>query len=223
MTEEEWLACEDPTRLIKHLRGRTSPRKLRLLSAAAVHQVEFLFSSDICRLALDLTFRMADELVPESVGMDLRRSGWEYIRNNAGKRTPGSTNADNAVMKAILPLPEEAVRFALWETAKALAHHKQADGEDKKEKIEWAKSQLMPLFRDILHFHPITLDPSWLTSTVISLAQQMYGSRDFSAMPILADALMDAGCSNETILRHCRGPGPHVRGCWVCDLCLNKS
>jgi hypothetical protein len=72
-------------------------------------------------------------------------------------------------------------------------------------------------------FHPITLSPSWLTSTVVSLANQMYDSRDFSAMPILADALMDAGCSNEAILEHCRGPGPHVRGCWVCDLCLNKS
>jgi hypothetical protein len=50
----------------------------------------------------------------------------------------------------------------------------------------------------------------------------MYGSRDFGAMPILADALQDAECDNAAILDHCRGPGPHVRGCWVVDLVLGN-
>ena len=48
-------------------------------------------------------------------------------------------------------------------------------------------------------------------------------SRDFSPMPILADALQDAGCDNEAVLAHCRGDGPHVRGCWVVDLILGQS
>jgi hypothetical protein len=69
----------------------------------------------------------------------------------------------------------------------------------------------------------VTLNPSWLTSTVIALAQQMYDSRDFSPMPILADALQDAGCDNEEILNHCRQPGEHVRGCWVVDLLLDRK
>jgi hypothetical protein len=51
----------------------------------------------------------------------------------------------------------------------------------------------------------------------------MYESSDFSPMPILADALQDAGCSNEDILDHCRGDVPHVRGCWVVDLALGKA
>jgi hypothetical protein len=51
----------------------------------------------------------------------------------------------------------------------------------------------------------------------------MYKSRDFSAVSILADALQDAGCDNEDIREHCRGPGPHVRGCWVVDLVLCKE
>ena len=42
-------------------------------------------------------------------------------------------------------------------------------------------------------------------------------------MPILADALQDAGCDNEDILSHCRGEGPHVRGCWVLDLLFDKK
>jgi hypothetical protein len=50
----------------------------------------------------------------------------------------------------------------------------------------------------------------------------MYESREFSAMPILADALQDAGCNDDAVLDHCRGEGPHVRGCWVVDLVLDK-
>ncbi|HEV3436425.1 MAG TPA: hypothetical protein VG122_03635 [Gemmata sp.] len=81
------------------------------------------------------------------------------------------------------------------------------------------------LIRDIFGnpFCPITIDPSWLTSTVVSLASQMYDSRDFSAMPILADALQDAGCDNEDVLNHCRVEGVHVRGCFVVDRLLGKE
>jgi len=71
-------------------------------------------------------------------------------------------------------------------------------------------------------FPPVTFLPEWRTSTVLALARQMYDSRDFSAMPILADALMDANCTDEAILTHCRGPGPHMRGCWVTDACFGK-
>ena len=68
----------------------------------------------------------------------------------------------------------------------------------------------------------IPANPAWRTPTVVALASQMYESRDFGAMPILADALQDAGCDSEDVLGHCRGPGPHVRGCWVVDLVLGK-
>ena len=85
-------------------------------------------------------------------------------------------------------------------------------------------SQLLPLLRDIFGnpFRPVAFSPEWRTDTAVTLARQMYESRDFSAMPILADALQDAGCDNEEVLAHCRGPGPHVRGCWVVDLVLGK-
>jgi hypothetical protein len=66
-------------------------------------------------------------------------------------------------------------------------------------------------------------DPAWRTDTAVTLANLMYQSRDFSPMPILADALQDAGCDNDDILDHCRDPKQvHVRGCWVVDLVLGK-
>jgi hypothetical protein len=65
-------------------------------------------------------------------------------------------------------------------------------------------------------------DPNWRTDTVLTLARQMYVAREFSAMPILADALQDAGCDDGDILVHCRDPrAKHVRGCWVLDLVLD--
>lgn len=69
----------------------------------------------------------------------------------------------------------------------------------------------------------IEIDPRWLSSTVLDLARTIYDERLFERMPILADALMDAGCDSEEIINHCRGTGPHVRGCWVVDLLLGKT
>ena len=82
------------------------------------------------------------------------------------------------------------------------------------------------LLRDIFGnpFRPVTFAPVWRTDTAVSLARQMYEARDFAAMPILADALQDAGCDNADILAHCRDPKQvHVRGCWVVDLVLGKE
>ncbi|WP_227254955.1 hypothetical protein [Frigoriglobus tundricola] len=71
---------------------------------------------------------------------------------------------------------------------------------------------------------PPTFAPAWRTDTAVLLAKQMYESRDFSTMPILADALQDAGCDSADILDHCRDMSQaHVRGCWVVDLVLGKS
>jgi len=72
-------------------------------------------------------------------------------------------------------------------------------------------------------FRPATIDPGWLSSTVVSLATAIYEERAFDQLLILADALEDAGCNNAAILNHCRQPGEHVRGCWAVDSILKKK
>ena len=96
------------------------------------------------------------------------------------------------------------------------------DGPETETEIRRAIANLL---RDIFGnpLRPITFDDSWLTPNVLSLTRQMYDSSDFSAMPILADALQDAGCTNDHVLNHCRGDGPHIRGCWVVDSVLTKE
>ena len=89
-----------------------------------------------------------------------------------------------------------------------------------------------PAQRHLLHevignpFRPVTIEAAWLTwntGTVPRLAQVIYEERAFDRLPVIADALEEAGCTDAAILGHCRGPGPHVRGCWVIDLLLGKQ
>ncbi|MFO0797777.1 MAG: hypothetical protein U0804_09875 [Gemmataceae bacterium] len=106
---------------------------------------------------------------------------------------------------------------------------------------EQARRTTVVVFRDVL-YHPYRdtrgrplraprrvrrppqlLRPTWRTEAVVGLARGMYESRDFGPMPVLADALEDAGCTDPDLLGHCRSPGPHVRGCWVVDLILGKE
>jgi len=70
---------------------------------------------------------------------------------------------------------------------------------------------------------PPTLLPAWRTGDVLGVARGIYEDRAFGRMPLLADALMDAGCDQDDILTHCRSEGSHVRGCWVVDLVLGKE
>jgi hypothetical protein len=86
--------------------------------------------------------------------------------------------------------------------------------------------QQATFLRDIFGnpFRPVSFLPEWRTDTAVALARQMYESRDFGAMPILADAFQDAGCDNEDVLSHCRETSQgHIRGCWVVDLVQDKK
>ena len=95
--------------------------------------------------------------------------------------------------------------------------------------VDLEKQQQCSILRDIsgnpFDACPV-LAPAWLEwndRCVMKLAQAIYDERAFDRMPILADALEDAGCDDADILAHCRGDGPHVRGCWVVDLLLGNS
>jgi hypothetical protein len=72
-------------------------------------------------------------------------------------------------------------------------------------------------------FQPLVFAPHWRSETAVSLATGIYDERAFDRLPILADALEEAGCDNADVLAHCRGDGPHARGCWVVDGVLGRE
>jgi hypothetical protein len=116
----------------------------------------------------------------------------------------------------------EYVTAAGSRAARAAGHPPYPGGNVGTEQMTWA---MQGALRDVFGnpFRPVAFDRAWRTETAVLIARGMYESRDFSAMPILADALQDAGCDEEKILEHCRQPGGHVRGCWVVDLVLGKA
>jgi hypothetical protein len=82
-------------------------------------------------------------------------------------------------------------------------------------------------------FRPVTIRPAWLAwneAAVVRLARAAYGRRELPSgrlddgrLAVLADALEEAGCTDDAVLAHLRGPGVHVRGCWAVDLLLGKE
>jgi hypothetical protein len=123
---------------------------------------------------------------------------------------------------------EHAAGNAAWEVGTWIAARADVDDDEHPIAVaarSEAKAVQSMLLRDLFGnpFRPVTANLAWLTATVVALARGIYDERAFDRMPILADALQDAGCDNADVLDHCRGPGPHVRGCWVVDMLLGKS
>lgn len=118
--------------------------------------------------------------------------------------------------------PDEVAR----ETGRAIAYlRSQKFGEIDQDGHPDERCAHCELLRDIFGnpFRPATTKRPWRTSTVLGLAEGIYEDRAFDRMSVLADAMEEVGCDNADILSHCRGDGPHVRGCWVIDLILGKN
>jgi hypothetical protein len=210
VTEAQWLAATDPYRLTRHQAGRTE-RKRRLLSCALARGVLDLLPHGEAAAAVEAAERFADGRATEE---ELRAAAGVVGRLAAGRPHAGTLAA--AALAAALSKPGVGTVHGLEPSAAA-----RRGGWNGPVAARWQCDLAREIFGN--PFRPVTTDPSWLTSTVVTLARQMYESRDFSPMPILADALQDAGCDHADILNHCRGGGVHVRGCWVVDLLLGKG
>jgi hypothetical protein len=142
---------------------------------------------------------------------------YSFVAQVLSVTTPGITREQRATRSA------DAAARVIDEVRKSSST--ELTGARRKQAVRVAEAALCKSLRDIFGnpFHPVEFSLSWRTGTAFTLAGQMYESRDFSAMPILADALQDSGCDNADILDHCRGPGLHVRGCWVVDLVLGRE
>jgi hypothetical protein len=233
MTEAEWLACKDPAALIKALGRNPSKRKRRLFGCACCRRIWDLIPDEQGQAAVMAAEQFADGLIGEAE-LERHERAVKVARWKQSGTPYSAYIAAGAGACVTAKLAGEAVR-AWWYSPAAKGRAKAEEKGTNPERPDFAGvveeaeaeelSQLVAIFRDIFGnpFRPVMLDQEWRTSTAVALARQMYESRDFGAMPILADALQDAGCDSEDILNHCRGNGPHVRGCWVVDMVLGKS
>jgi hypothetical protein len=201
MTEAEWLAATDPTSMLQFLLESASARKQRLYTCAMSGIYSDRLTDERSRIAIRVGERFADGHADATELAAAWNNAREVLRSK-------STWATEAAASAACPYSD----FFKWPSRSAQ--------ESAANRLYFVKL-LQCLFGN--PFHPVSFTPAWRTSSVLGIADQVYTARDFSAMPILADALEDAGCDDADILAHCRGPGPHVRGCWVVDLVLGKQ
>jgi hypothetical protein len=245
MTEHEWLACTDPKPMLRFLRGQASDRKLRLFAVGCCRRIWPLLPNERSRKGVEVAELYADGRTRLSALLGAYRESGDVPASDAARAanwaTDAATNAHEAARLSadwatsaaararIVRVAEEATAAGhalgnlwapeVWEGAKGIESRPQA-----------------LLLRDLfgpLPFRSITIAPSvltWNARTVQRLAEAAYEERQLPAgildparLAVLADAVEEAGCMDAELLGHLRGPGPHVRGCWVVDWLLGRK
>jgi hypothetical protein len=221
MTEAEWLACTDPGPILEYLRGRASDRKLRLFAAACCRRIWHFLTDARSREAVEVAARYADGRATEEERQTAADAAHQAVL--AAGPPPDFERAASAALNAAVGDPAvDAAAESPWIAALAVAGNPYTP--DPAE-----RAAQYHLFADIfgpLPVRPVTIDPRWLSwnhGTVPAIARRLYEERAFHDLPILADALEEAGCDQADLLGHLRGPGPHVRGCWAVDRLLGKE
>ena len=230
MTEVEWLAYDDyPDDLLLQLRENVSERKLRLFAAACCRRIWHLFTDEQSRIAVDVTERYVDGRASVEELKEAAECAAEVAVFDGDTVTFGDPGGSAFIAAADNIEPgdaADAAQIAAKTVAWAVAMDRNPDADALDEEAEAAECAAQcRLVRDIFGnpFRLVAVDASWLTPAVTRLAQGIYDERTFDCLPVLADTLEKAGCTNADILSHCRQPGKHVRGCWVVDSILGKT
>jgi hypothetical protein len=204
MTETEWLSATYPFAGIDFLQLRGSERKFRLFSIACCELlIREVAVSERAKRAVEVAALLADNLVSP-----------DAVRAAIDKPTGAAETA------CYYTIDDDDVRLSAISSAGFSIR-----GLSKIDRPREVGADQADLLRDIFGnpFRPVVFSPAWRSETVVALASAVYAERAFDRMPILADALEEAGCDHPDVLSHCRGPGPHVRGCWVVDAVLGKE
>jgi hypothetical protein len=245
--EAKWLKSRDPRLLYAHARRVALPvyksgrRRLRLYACACCRRVWHLLAEE-GRTAVEVAERFADD----------RATLAELRQAHAAARRVAHALYGGAAAKGLEALPPDPQKAEALRSARLSAQFAATNAsgrsitgqggqaasfartaEGRAAEYLRAASTAAALFqcellRDIFGnpFRPVSADPAWLRwdgGTVVKMARALYDERAFERLPVLADALEDAGCAEETILAHLRGPGPHVPGCWALDLLRGEA
>jgi hypothetical protein len=237
MTEAEWIDCADPPAMFDLLGKKARDRKQRLLCVACCRRIWHLLESETLKGAVGVLERSAEQATE---GEPLRPAAADA---HPCRSYPAEYLSRNS--RAELLLPAYGIHYVLcycpniygvrralefFAIAVRAAHGGPSPIDNRLTPSDAEYAAQADLLRDIfgpLAFRPPPrLNPAWLAwegGTVPKLAAFIYEEQAFDRLPILADALEEAGCDVAELLAHLRGPGPHVRGCWALDLLLGKS
>lgn len=217
MTEDEWFSCSDPTLMLAFLHGRASDRQLRLFACAACHGVGRFVPVGACRQAVEVSHRFADgDATPDEL---------------AGARAAAIAATDGH------PSPHREAMWAACETAHPSAMRAaKVAAQEAREQVRKANPRAATdeaaaqagYLRDIIGnpFRPARhkqVRALGRRPNVRGAAEELHESAPQEDMRALADLLEELDCTDADVLDHCRSPGPHVAGCWVLSLLLDKE
>ncbi len=218
MTEEQWETSTAISDLLDAVEPMASRRKLRLFLVGCCRLIWDHIHPEHGHPLVLAAEQLADATLTEEERQRLDRQWpkpgeFRWFPTTWGGGHPGDRAARTCIVERALFAAHSGSYDARHVGVGSYSH-------------EEAAGKQAVVLRDIFGnpFRPVTFDPAWRSDPAVSLAKHIYESRDFTAMPILADALQDAGCDNADILNHCRDESlTHVRGCWVVDLVLGKE
>jgi hypothetical protein len=235
VTATQWLSCNDLTKALAFLRRshkaaqtKAGRRKLRLLACACCRALFWHVPVlDCYRQVVKSSERFADGLMTRAELSEV------VARCPSPHQLPNRRKEDEiyfaswAMSETGRVMVKYAVAYSVYRLAFVRDFSRARTLPPRTAALVWTK-RLCDLLRDIFGnpFRPEVIDAAWLLwkdGAVAKIAHSIYADRDFESLPVLADALEEAGCSNAAILSHCRTPAEHARGCWVLDLLLGKA
>jgi hypothetical protein len=220
MNEREWAASTNACLMLDARGKRLSERKLRLFAVGCCRRVWEQLTVAELRTAVEMAEHYADGAA--------KKRDWQRTTSTLRRRTrAGYSSADHAVHWLAHADPVVGAQHCSMDVSLVVSGttdlENQTPSEAEAERTEFQQHALLLQCVAGARYRLPRINPTWLTPDVVALARGIYAERAFDRLPILADALQDAGCDNADVLGHCRGPGPHARGCWVVDLVLGKE
>ena len=220
MTADDWDNGRSLSQLLFNRFTALAFRRLRLFGVACCRSVEHIIEDPRLRQAIDRAELYADaRLKPSTLAQWRRVAGKRWVATRNLQPIPPDAPISLAVEDACRP---DTDGHLTWSWAR-LAQRAELLSIGTPAEIE---QRSLTALRDIFGnpFRPVAFDPRWRSESAVALARTAYDTRNFALLPILADALEEAGCDHADILSHCRDQkAVHARGCWVVDLVLSKS
>jgi hypothetical protein len=212
MDETQWLTGTGPKWMLEHVRPHASPRKLRLFACATLRAVERVVEEPAGLRAIGALEALAEGTMSHADALGAAEGAIAGLSRHV--------SLESVLWRPIRTLINRCALEDAWSAAHAyvwLVAHFQFLGQ-REEALASQCAVLRCLFGN--PFRPVPIQPDWLTGNggaAHHLARVIDDEQRFVELPILADALEEAGCSHPDVLSHCRQQ-THTRGCWVLDL-----
>ena len=227
MDDVSWEATNDLNEMLDAIQGKVSERKLRLFACACIRS---------------LWVSIGQNMSPYTMVNDAE-SFADFSDQNQGRRMHSIRVAlyhtmevsrryhDDAATLSRFRAEQSLFKKDAWEAAREVQRAVEiavvaaARPEEAQEFDHIIRQDMANLLRDIIGnpYFPIYFLPNWQSTEAVALATTVYQGRTFDLLPQLGNIIENSGCSESTILNHCRSCGQHVRGCWIIDMVLNKQ